>query len=425
MICGQEIVMISSIDELKNIDFEKIEEDEFWNQSEQKELSIHKVHVYPAKFPSLIAQKAIEYSNKNNYNVNTVSDIFCGCGTVAVEAKRLGYDFYGCDLNPVAVMIARVKSTTYEVVSVEKYYKEIVERYNGTELKNNYETAIERLKYWYVDSQYNELYCLKNSILTCVQEDKYKELFLCIFSSILKATSKWLTKSIKPQVDPKKEIHDVMSTFEKQYKFFLKAIKQIDYKKDTKVEIECKNILEVEKKEYVDLIITSPPYVTSYEYADLHQLSTLWLDYATDYKELREDSIGSLYNSSKQEYTGLSELEKQIVEKMQDGAKRKAVERYYVDMNNVVMKAYELLKMNGIIVMVIGDTEYKGVKMQNARALAERMLLNGFEILEITKRKISNKFLPTHRDSTGKFSSNKTDRQIYSQEYILIGRKRQ
>lgn len=425
MICGQEIVMISNIDELKNIDFEKIEEDEFWNQSDQKELSIHKVHIYPAKFPSLIAQKAIEYCKKNNYKVSTVSDIFCGCGTVAVEAKRLGYDFYGCDLNPVAVMIARVKSTTYEVVSVEKYYKEIVERYNGTELKNNYETAIERLKYWYVDSQYNELYYLKDSILTCVQEDKYKELFLCIFSSILKATSKWLTKSIKPQVDPKKEIHDVMSTFEKQYKFFLKAIKQIDYKKDTKVEIECKNILEVEKKEYVDLIITSPPYVTSYEYADLHQLSTLWLDYATDYKELREDSIGSLYNSSKQVYTGLSELEKQIVEKMQDGAKRKAVERYYVDMNNVVMKAYELLKENGIIVMVIGDTEYKGVKMQNARALAERMLLNRFEILEITKRKISNKFLPTHRDSTGKFSSNKTDRQIYSQEYILIGRKRQ
>ena len=27
----------------------------------------------------------------------------------------------------------------------------------------------------------------------------------------------------------------------------------------------------------VDLIVTSPPYVTSYEYADLHQLSSLWL----------------------------------------------------------------------------------------------------------------------------------------------------
>ena len=207
-----------------------------------------------------------------------------------------------------------------EVASVEKYYKEIVDKYNSTEIKNNYETTNERLKYWYVDSQYNNLYCLKESILSCVQEEKYKELFLCIFSSILKATSKWLTKSIKPQVDPKKEIHDVMYTFEKQYKVFLKAIKQINYKKDTKVEIECKNILEVEKREYVDLIITSPPYVTSYEYADLHQLSTLWLDYTTDYKELRKDSIGSLYNSSKKVYTYLSEFEKHIVEKMQVNA---------------------------------------------------------------------------------------------------------
>lgn len=417
--------MITSIEELGLINFDEIEEDEFWNQGEQKELSIHKVHVYPAKFPSLIAQKAIEYCKKNKYNVEKVSDIFCGCGTVAVEAKRLGYDFYGCDLNPVAVMIASVKSASYEIASVEKYHTEIVKKYSSIGVQNKYETANERLKYWYVDSQYNELYCLKESILFCMKEEKYKELFLCIFSSILKATSRWLTKSIKPQVDPNKEIHNVLEMFEKQYKFFLKAIEQIDYEKNTKVEIECKNILEVDKKEYVDLIITSPPYVTSYEYADLHQLSTLWLDYTTDYKELREDSIGSLYNSSKKEYTGLSEFEKKIVGKMQDGAKRKAVERYYSDMGKVVNKANELLKKNGIIVVVIGDTEYKGIKMENAYALAEKMLLNGFEILEITKRKISNKFLPTHRDSTGKFSSNKEDRQIYSQEYILIGRKKQ
>jgi len=39
-----------------------------------------------------------------------------------------------------------------------------------------------------------------------------------------------------------------------------------------------------------------PPYVTSYEYADLHQLSTLWLGYTDDYRKLRSGSIGSLYH---------------------------------------------------------------------------------------------------------------------------------
>jgi adenine-specific DNA methylase len=123
--------MISSIKELEKINFEEIEEDEFWNQSEQKELYIHKVHVYPAKFLSLIAQKDIKYCDKNDFKVETVADIFCGCGTVAVEAKRLGYNFYGCDLNPVAVMIARVKSSSYEIEKIEKYYKEIVSKYNS------------------------------------------------------------------------------------------------------------------------------------------------------------------------------------------------------------------------------------------------------------------------------------------------------
>ena len=46
----------------------------------------------------------------------------------------------------------------------------------------------------------------------------------------------------------------------------------------------------------VDMIITSPPYVTSYEYADLHQLSALWLGFTEDYKNLREGSIGSLHH---------------------------------------------------------------------------------------------------------------------------------
>lgn len=37
--------------------------------------------------------------------------------------------------------------------------------------------------------------------------------------------------------------------------------------------------------------------MTSYEYADLHQLSSLWLGYTEDYRDLRKGSIGSIYNS--------------------------------------------------------------------------------------------------------------------------------
>ena len=102
--------VIKTIKQLDKVNFDLIPEDEFWNNGENKELNIHKVHVYPAKFPSLIAQKSFAYAKHHRLKVSRVADIFCGCGTVAVEARRLGIDFWGCDLNPVAVLLAKAKT---------------------------------------------------------------------------------------------------------------------------------------------------------------------------------------------------------------------------------------------------------------------------------------------------------------------------
>lgn len=414
---------ISTIQELEQLNFDLIPEDEFWNAGEQKELLIHKVHVYPAKFPSLIAQKAFEYVSNYNYEVNRVADIFCGCGTVAVEACRKGYDFYGCDLNPVAVLLAEVKTTQYKRDEIERIGKKIIDNFNRNEHKDTFQFANERLKYWYVESQYNELYHLKQLIDTFDMSDDYHKLFLCIFSSILKPTSKWLTKSIKPQVDPNKEIHCVIETFEKQLKIFIKAIEQEDYKGENEVEIQRMNVLDIEKEAYVDLVVTSPPYVTSYEYADLHQLSSLWLGYASNFTDLRKDSIGSQYGADKTIQWELNDTAKKITEQFPGNSQGAAIARYYSQMENVVKICCRLLRPQGFCVFVIGDTEYKGIRIENAKSLAESMIRKGFVIQQISKRKIANKFLPSHRDANGKFSSNKDDRKIYSQEYIVIGRK--
>ncbi len=415
--------IISTLEELNEIDFDSIEEDPFWNSGEQKELLIHKVHVYPAKFPSLIAQKSFEYANALGMKVERVSDIFCGCGTVAVEACRKGYDFYGCDLNPVAVLLAEVKTTKYDAEETSRIGNLIISAFEEKEINKNYSTANERLQYWYVDSQYDELYALKELIDQTQMEEGYHKLFLCIFSSILKPTSKWLTKSIKPQVDPQKPIHSVIETFKKQLDAFIKAIKQIDYQEDNVIEINKMNVLDINRQAYVDLIITSPPYVTSYEYADLHQLSSLWLDYVEKYTDLRTDSIGSQHGANKNINWNLQNTAQNIAAQFPRNAQGAAISRYYSQMNEVIGVCYNLLKSNGLCVFVIGDTEYKGVKVENARCLAEFMIQNGLVIQQISKRKIANKFLPSHRDTTGKFSSNSDDRQIYNQEYIVIGRK--
>ena len=47
------------------------------------------------------------------------------------------------------------------------------------------------------------------------------------------------------------------------------------------------------------LIVTSPPYVTSYEYADLHQLTAIWLGYADSLSEFRSKFIGSIQKDNR------------------------------------------------------------------------------------------------------------------------------
>jgi methylase of polypeptide subunit release factors len=418
---------IKTIKRLNKIDFLKLAEDDFWNanKNDEPEIRMHKIHVYPAKFPSIIAKRAFTYAKNNRSVINRVVDIFCGCGTVAVEAKRNGFEFWGCDINPVAVLISEVKSYTYDVQKVETIYSDILVTFQQNKFNPSYEDANKRLQYWFSKEQYNDLYQLKSSIIEVTEDDEYRKLFFCVFSSILKGTSKWLTKSIKPQVDPRKNSKKVVTLFCQQMEYVEKAIIEANYQSTVNITIEHNNVLDIERDEYADMIITSPPYVTSYEYADLHQLSALWLGYTDNYTDLRSNSIGSSYGVSLDSIPiGLTPTAEKIISYYRwEKSQTRSIARYYSDMQKFSDKAFEMLRSNGLAVFVIGDTEIRGHHIENAKCLCECLIKSGFGIKEISKRAVKNKLLPSHRDSIGRFSSDKSQRSIYSQEYIIIGRK--
>ena len=416
---------VSTLRGLNRIDFLNICEEPFWNTLTTPEIRMHKIHIYPAKFPSLIAKKAFEYAEKKNHQLRTVADIFCGCGTVAVEAKRKGLDFWGCDINPIAVLISEAKCHSYDANTVRTMRDTIIKSFKVSEVETEYNTANKRIQYWFTKNQYDDLDKLKTAITVNTEDDEYRKLFLCIFSSILKGASKWLTKSIKPQVDPEKTPLKVIDLFGHQIEIVIKSIEEASYNNNVNITIEHNDILQVERKNYADMIVTSPPYVTSYEYADLHQLSALWLGYAEDYTDLRTDSIGSSYGiETKVMPDDLTPTAKKIVSYFNwDIAQTRSIARYYSDMRKFTDKAFGILKNRGLVVFVIGDTELKGHHIENAKCLCECMINSGFGIREIHKRTVKNKLLPSHRDKSGRFSSDKSQRSIYSQEYIIIGRK--
>lgn len=207
-----------------------------------------------------------------------------------------------------------------------------------------------------------------------------------------------------------------------------KANEQCNINNGLHIDISTQSILNLEvTSPFVDMVITSPPYVTSYEYADLHQLSTLCLGYSPDYKHFRKGSIGSFYypQSIEDNLKVINKVGSSIVKQIVPVDKRRArsIAQYYVDIQNVVNIIRSLLRDGGGCFFVIGNTEYKGIKIDNARHLAQCLLDENFHDIEIKRRKISNKILTPYRDKNGKFTSDKNSRKIYSEEFLIFAQK--
>ena len=200
----------------------------YWNFGEDREDPIHRIHSYPAKFPAFITTKALRYAEQQGVNVRVVADVFCGCGTTAVEAKRNGKNFWGCDINPVAVLIAQVKTHHYQDAVLARHFDAIKDEFRRVEPTQEEHVRIsDRMRYWFEERNIEDLIRLDQAIRQQTPaRSAYRKFFLCGFSNILKPTSRWLTKSIKAQLDPHKSPSRVMEAFEEQFALMRNANQQ-------------------------------------------------------------------------------------------------------------------------------------------------------------------------------------------------------
>ena len=152
--------------------------------------------------------------------------------------------------------------------------------------------------------------------------------------------------------------------------------------------------------ETVDIQITSSPYVTSYEYADLHQLSTLWLEYATDLSEYRKEFIGTSYKRYEDRQLK-SKIAQSIVSQMtlKDQKMAKKIEAFFIDMQECFDETYRILKHGGRCCYVIGNTQFNGVDILNAEVFQEQFENIGFKTHDIIHRETPSKILPSTRDA--------------------------
>jgi methylase of polypeptide subunit release factors len=426
-----QFVDITAIDQLWDRPLERAPLSPGWDTRATKEPRMHRIHAYPAKFPAFLAERGIQYARDAGVRVRTVGDFFCGCGTVAHEARRLGLKFWGCDINPVATLIARTKSSDLNSSELMRCVARTLKR--ATEAPDDIDlapAARERLQRWFQPHQFSDLCRLINAIRRTTRKGTpLHDALLCIFSSILKSCSQWQQRAIKPTLCVAKVPPGVFETFIRQSESLALAIDEAGDMSDRPLPaIHLGSALTIDPPaKGVDLLVSSPPYVTSYEYADLHQLSSLFLGYTDDHRRLRQGSIGSTQHDFRLR-KGVGDLNgtaTRIVFSLYDHDKRAAqsIANYFVDMQNIAIRAKRIVRPGGIAMFVIGNTQYHGVDIDNASHLTESLLRAGFSRVRATKRLISNKAATPYRTPTGRFSRTRTANHIYSHEYVLMAHR--
>ncbi len=411
--------------------------DNSWSFSDktpkETQYATHGYHRYPAKFiPQIVNPLIKQYTQKGDL----VFDPFAGCGTTLLESKILGRDSVGTDINPVACLITKAKITPIDPKILESYFLSIQSSYKKFNLDKKYEKYLsnEKISYWFYESEIKKLGYLLHQILK-IKSGKELNFFLCAFSNILKNCSKWLQTSNKPTRDLKKKPIDPFILFDKQVKRMMdgnnKYIPLVD-NQDSKY-VKCKIYQRDARKTPlrkgdVKLVVTSPPYVTSYEYADFHQLTGFWLDYIKNIREFRKKFIGTTYKSIRKINLN-SKLASEIVNKLSvvDKKQSEEVATYFTEMNQVFAEMKRILADDGKVAIVIGNTTLKGVDILNAEVFVEQLQNLGFVVSKIIKRPLASKSLPTIRDKvTGRFTKHNNLNKVhaYAVEYILIFNKR-
>ena len=93
-------------------------------------------------------------------------------------------------------------------------------------------------------------------------------------------------------------------------------------------------------------------------------------------------------------------------------------------MNRVVSKCWSILNKNGMAVFVIGNTHYQAVGIDNRKHLMHCMKRAHFRDVEAYQRKVSLKTMTPYRDARGRFTRDSTQRKVYGEEFVVIGRRR-
>lgn len=369
---------------------------------------------FPAKFHPPVVRWAIEQFGK----AGPIVDPFNGSGTVQVEALARGMSSIGLDIDPLACLIAKAKTTVATEEELRKAASDIkavidrgilqranVVRVPGGDIdRSKYQSesrcvrlpAIPRIEHWFRRYVIIDLAQIRDAILATSASLEAKAFLLACYAAIVRRVSNADPSPVSgvevTRIQQARNARRCISVFEDYWEKLNHEIEGVSALHaarrrngnsgqarvfNASAEAALPELQSLLEGQGVPLLLTSPPYCTAVDYSRRHRLEMFWLDFVMaqdEFISLKHRYIGRPYVRVSDEST--EDLSSGILSDVQtalagDSARWRTVRSYFAGLRRVFVGLKPILRSDSTVVCVIGDSTVGGVRIATGAILSE------------------------------------------------------
>lgn len=415
---------------LLNLLDEREADEDFWSLKDRdRRDSAHCLFQYPAMMVPLVQRRLLASVIEANSSVQSLYDPFVGSGTSLVSGMHYGLDVHGNDVNPLAVLISRARTSRITEFTIGAIVLQIA-REAELDRGDRVDCEMNNLSKWFRHEVSVELSRLRRAIRR--QSDLWVRRFLWVtLAETVRLTSNDRTSTYKLHARPLDEVakrclspiaifREVGQVSAESFADFRRELRQRDriksgrYRGKSDVRIGDTRVLEGAWADGTfDLIMTSPPYgdnMTTVTYGQHSYLPLHWIDFADIDEHADPETLRTTQEIDRRSLGGsaheTSWTEEQLLaaspelKACADGLPatpadgRKRLIRFYGDFAASLVSIAALAKPNGYMVWTVGNRNIGGSQVPTDRILTELLEDQGCTVLKTLTRKIHHKRMP-------------------------------
>lgn len=316
--------------------------------------STHSIFRYFGKFPSTVAAHMImQYTNE----YDTVMDPMAGSGTTVLEALLSNRNCRSYDINPLSLLLAKVKVTHIDKDILESSLATICQEYKPLTIEE-YDWApigIVNVDHWFLPETQNSIRGIIY-LINKIENTDVKDFYTICLAASIRPVSRATTQQGRLFLDVATAKQDCLDTFVKKAKKSIELVSSLPLQ-NTNLEINTHNAEEAYTlKPPNDLIIVHPPYFNSYKYSSINSLELSWMH--VNHADIRKNEVREFFKVGKAE----------------------KITHYIDDMSISLNNIIATLKPGGVMGLMIGDTIIKGEYIPATKLLVDKFLTDNTEV---------------------------------------------